>query len=486
MKAVFLFLPLWPEFKLHRVGKRKNNLLIENLEIIDVAAEGKAIGKHNNMVVFVPWMAPGDVVDVRVNVRRKKYMEGRVEQIKKLSDLRVTPFCSHFTVCGGCKWQHLPYDLQLKYKHKQVVDNLTRIGKVALDNISPILASAQEKYYRNKLEYTFSATRWLTNDEVGKDDEISDRNALGFHVPGRFDRVLDIEKCYLQDDLSNQIRLAIRKFATDEGFSFYHQRNNEGFLRNIILRNSNQGGWMVIMVFGEELPAEIEAVMCFLKDTFPQITSLHYVVNTKVNDTIGDLEIVCYSGQGFLIEEMEGLRFKIGPKSFFQTNSQQALELYKITRQFANLKETDLVYDLYTGTGTIANFLAHQCKKVVGIEYVEDAIVDARINSLENKIENTLFFAGDMKDILTGEFLAEHGKPDVMITDPPRAGMHPDVVKVILDAEPNRIVYVSCNPATQARDLELLSVKYKVTAVQPVDMFPHTHHVENVVRLELI
>ncbi len=468
------------------MGKRKNNLLIENLEIIDVAAEGKAIGKHNNMVVFVPWMAPGDVVDVRVTTRRKKFMEGKVQAIKKLSPLRVEPFCSHFTVCGGCKWQHLSYELQLKFKHKQVVDNLTRIGKLPLENISPILPSAHEKYYRNKLEYTFSASRWLTDEEVVKEDEIANRNALGFHVPGRFDRVLDIETCYLQPELSNKIRLAIRKFAIENDFSFYHQRNNEGFLRNIILRNSNRGEWMVIMVFGEDRPFEIESVMFFLKDSFPQISSLHYVVNTKVNDTIGDLDVVTFSGPGYIIEEMDGLRFKVGPKSFFQTNSLQALELYKVARRFADLQKTDLVYDLYTGTGTIANFLAHQCKKVIGIEYVEDAIVDARINSLENKIENTLFFAGDMKDILTSEFMAEHGKPDVLITDPPRAGMHPNVVKVILDAEPSRIVYVSCNPATQARDLELLSVKYKVRAVQPVDMFPHTHHVENVVRLDKI
>jgi 23S rRNA (uracil1939-C5)-methyltransferase len=466
------------------VGRKRKHPLIEKLEIIDIAAEGKAIGKYNNQVVFVPWLAPGDVADVQVVRKKKKFMEARVEKIHEHSSLRQHPFCKHFTICGGCKWQHLPYGHQLKFKQKQVVDNLTRIGKVELKNISKIKPSLKEKYYRNKLEFTFSATRWLTDDEVEKKEDITDRNALGFHVPGRFDRVLDIEKCYLQDDLSNQIRLAVREFAIKEEFSFYHQRANEGFLRNLIIRNSNLGEWMVIMVFGEERPNDIESFMYYIKDLFPQITSLQYVVNTKVNDTIGDLDIVLFDGREYILEEMEGLQFKIGAKSFFQTNSDQALELYKIARNFAQLNKTDLVYDLYTGTGTIANFVAKQCKQVIGVEYVEPAIVDARINAENNGNDNTLFFAGDMKDVLDDDFIALHGKPNVLITDPPRAGMHPDVVKTILRAEPDRIVYVSCNPATQARDLELLSEKYEVTAVQPVDMFPHTHHVENVVRLD--
>ncbi|HBH50128.1 MAG TPA: 23S rRNA (uracil(1939)-C(5))-methyltransferase RlmD [Bacteroidales bacterium] len=466
------------------MGRKRKHPLIEKLEIIDIAAEGKAIGKYNNQVVFVPWLAPGDVADVQVVRKKKKFMEARVEKIHEHSSLRQHPFCKHFTICGGCKWQHLPYGHQLKFKQKQVVDNLTRIGKVELKNISKIKPSLKEKYYRNKLEFTFSATRWLTDDEVEKKEDITDRNALGFHVPGRFDRVLDIEKCYLQDDLSNQIRLAVREFAIKEEFSFYHQRANEGLLRNLIIRNSNLGEWMVIMVFGEERPNDIESFMYYIKDLFPQITSLQYVVNTKVNDTIGDLDIVLFDGREYILEEMEGLQFKIGAKSFFQTNSDQALELYKIARNFAQLNKTDLVYDLYTGTGTIANFVAKQCKQVIGVEYVEPAIVDARINAENNGNDNTLFFAGDMKDVLDDDFIALHGKPNVLITDPPRAGMHPDVVKTILRAEPDRIVYVSCNPATQARDLELLSEKYEVTAVQPVDMFPHTHHVENVVRLD--
>jgi 23S rRNA (uracil1939-C5)-methyltransferase len=466
------------------VGKRKRLPLLEKLEIIDVAAEGKAIGKYNDMVVFVPWLAPGDIADVQVNKKRKKFMEARVVRIHEYSKDRIEPFCKHFTVCGGCKWQHLPYKMQLKYKQKQVYDNLTRIGKVKLNNINDILPSARETHYRNKLEFTFSATRWLTDDEVEKGDENYDRNALGFHVPGRFDRVLDVETCYLQNDLSNKIRLAVRKFALDEGFTFYNQRSNEGFLRNIILRNSNKGEWMLIMVFGEGNQENIDSIMYFIRDSFPQINSLQYIVNLKVNDTIGDQEVHCFAGRDYIVEEMENLQFKIGPKSFFQTNSEQALELYKITRDFAELKSSDLVYDLYTGTGTIAQFVAAQCKKVVGLEYVDSAIEDAKENAKNNGIENTLFFAGDMKDILNDDFIAEHGKPDVIITDPPRAGMHPDVVETILRAAPEAIVYVSCNPATQARDLELLSEKYAVTRVQPVDMFPHTHHVENVVRLE--
>lgn len=468
------------------MGRRRKLPLIEKLEILDVAAEGKAIGKHNDMVVFVPWLIPGDVADVQVTKKRKKYLEGQPVNIHVYSSDRVDPFCEHFGVCGGCKWQNLPYEKQLFYKQKQVVDNLTRIGKVNIEDIQSIKASSKTKYYRNKLEYTFSASRWLTEEEVSNSEEITDRNALGFHVPGRFDRVLDLNHCYLQDEFSDKLRLALRKYSQEEGFTYYHQRANDGFLRNLIIRNTNIGERMVIVVFGEDDQNKIEALMRFIKDNFSQITSLLYVVNEKLNDTIGDLDLKLYDGRDYIFEEMEGLKFKIGPKSFFQTNSEQALELYKITRNFAALKSDELVYDLYTGTGTIANFIAKDCKHVVGVEYVEEAILDAKVNSTLNKIENTDFFAGDMKNVLTDEFIAQHGKPDVIITDPPRAGMHSDVVKSILNAAPGRIVYVSCNPATQARDLELLSEKYEVKDVQPVDMFPHTHHVENVVRLERI
>lgn len=465
------------------MGRRKKLPLIENLEIIDIAAEGKAIGKHNDMVIFVPWLVPGDIADVQVNRKKKKFMEAYATKIHTYSSERTEAFCEHFGVCGGCKWQSLPYDLQLHYKQKQVVDNLTRIGKVNVENIKPIIPSKLTQFYRNKMEYTFSATRWLSDEEVASEDEITDRNALGFHVPGKFDRVIDLNHCYLQEEFSDILRLAVRKYAIDNELSFYHQRANQGFLRNLIVRNSNLDERMVIVVFGSNDMDKITPMMQYIKDSFKQITSLMYVVNEKLNDTIGDLEINLFEGRDHIFEEMEGLRFKIGPKSFFQTNSTQALELYKITRDFADLKSDELVYDLYTGTGTIANFVATQCKKVIGLEYVEDAIKDAKINSEINKIDNTDFFAGDMKDVLNNDFIQKHGRPDVIITDPPRAGMHGDVIKVILDAAPERIIYVSCNPATQARDLELLSHKYELMEVQPVDMFPHTHHVENVVKL---
>jgi 23S rRNA (uracil1939-C5)-methyltransferase len=467
-----------------KVGRRKLPL-IEHLEITDVAAEGKSIGRYNDMVVFVPWLIPGDIADIQVIRKRKKFMEGYPVRIQKYSSLRVDPFCEHFTVCGGCKWQHLPYEKQLDYKQKQVVDNLSRIGKVNVDSISPIKASAKQKYYRNKLEYTFSALRWLTSKEIENEGDITERGALGFHIPGKFDKILDLNRCYLQDEFSDVLRLAVKKFAIDEGFTFFHHRNKTGFLRNLIVRNSTLGEWMVIVVFGEENQPDIDSMMYFLRDSFPEITSLMYIVNTKVNDTIGDQEVILFSGRDHIFEQMEDLTFKIGPKSFFQTNSEQALELYKVARDFAGLSGTEIVYDLYTGTGTIANFIAHQCKKVVGIEYVEEAIKDAEVNAQLNNLSNTSFFAGDMVNVLTDDFIQQNGKPEVIITDPPRAGMHADVVKTILNAGPNRIVYVSCNPATQARDIELLSEKYMVTAIQPVDMFPHTHHVENVVRMDL-
>jgi len=466
-----------------QVGRRKLPL-IQNLEIVDIAAEGKSIGRFNDMVVFVPWLIPGDVADIQVIRKRRKFMEGYPVKIQKYSSYRVEPFCEHFTVCGGCKWQHLPYSKQLEYKQKQVVDNLTRIGKIKIDEILPIKASTKQKQYRNKLEYTFSALRWLTSKEIEDEGEISERGALGFHIPGKFDKVLDINHCYLQNEFSDVLRLAVKKFALEKEFTFFHHRNKTGFLRNLIVRNSNIGEWMVIVVFGEDKRADIEVLMSFMRDSFPEITSLMYIINTKVNDTIGDLDVKLYSGRDHIFEQMEDLNFKIGPKSFFQTNSEQALELYKVTRDFADLKGSEIVYDLYTGTGTIANFVAHTCKKVVGIEYVADAINDAKINSQLNNISNATFFAGDMINVLTESFIAENGNPDVIITDPPRAGMHPDVIRTILNTAPQRIVYVSCNPATQARDLELLSEKYNVTAIQPVDMFPHTHHVENVVRLE--
>ncbi|MBN2486669.1 MAG: 23S rRNA (uracil(1939)-C(5))-methyltransferase RlmD [Bacteroidales bacterium] len=466
------------------MGRRKLPL-IENLEITDVAAEGKSIGRYNDMVVFVPWLIPGDIADIQVIRKRRKFMEGYPVNIIKYSPYRVAPFCEHFTVCGGCKWQHLPYGKQLEYKQKQVADNLARIGKIHSVPVRPIKPSAKQQYYRNKLEYTFSAMRWLTSKEIENNGEISERGALGFHIPGKFDKVLDINHCYLQNEFSDILRLAVKKFALDEGFSFFNHRNKTGFLRNLIVRNTSLGEWMVIVVFGEDKPEDIEPLMFYIRDNFPEITSLMYIVNTKVNDTIGDLDVKLFAGRDHIFEQMEDLKFKIGPKSFFQTNSEQALELYRVARDFAGLTGSETVYDLYTGTGTIANFVAGFCKNVVGIEYVEDAINDAKINSQINGVDNTIFYAGDMVNVLTPEFISKNGRPDVIITDPPRAGMHPDVVKTLLDASPQRIVYVSCNPATQARDLEMLSEKYTVTAIQPVDMFPHTHHVENVVRLEL-
>lgn len=397
------------------------------------------------------------------------------------------PFCQHYGVCGGCKWQILPYEEQIKYKQKQVTDNLTRIGKIELPEISPILGSKKTQYYRNKLEYTFSNKRWLTAEEVKQEVTYDQMNAVGFHIPTAFDKVLAIEKCWLQDDITNRLRNSIRDYAYAHDYSFQNLRTHEGMLRNLIVRTSSTGELMVILVCKIESDEEMERyreLLQFVADTFPEITSLLYIINNKVNDTITDLEVHTFCGKDHIYEEMEGLRFKVGPKSFYQTNSEQAYELYKVAREFAGLTGNELVYDLYTGTGTIANFVARQARQVVGIEYVPEAIEDAKVNSNINGITNTLFYAGDMKDLLTDDFIQEHGRPDVIITDPPRAGMHQDVVDVILRAEPQRIVYVSCNPATQARDLQLLDAKYRVTAVQPVDMFPHTHHVENVVRLE--
>ncbi|WP_370859627.1 23S rRNA (uracil(1939)-C(5))-methyltransferase RlmD [Phocaeicola plebeius] len=467
--------------------KKKELPLLEKVTITDVAAEGKAVAKVNELVIFVPYVVPGDIVDLQVKRKKNHYAEAVAVKFHEKSPLRTEPFCSHFGVCGGCKWQCLSYEEQLKYKQKQVFDNLTRIGKVELPEFRPILGSEKTRFYRNKLEFTFSNKRWLTEEEVKQDVKYDQMNAVGFHIPGAFDKVLAIDKCWLQDDISNQIRNAVRDYAYAHNFPFFDLRTQEGLLRNIMIRTSSTGELMVVLqckVTDDEGRRKMEEILQFMADSFPQITSLMYVINNKCNDTIGDLDVEVFKGNDHIFEEMEGLRFKVGPKSFYQTNSEQAYNLYKVAREFAGLTGNELVYDLYTGTGTIANFVARQARKVVGIEYVPEAIEDAKVNSDLNGIDNTLFYAGDMKDILTNDFIAEHGRPDVIITDPPRAGMHNDVIDVILAAEPKRIVYVSCNPATQARDLQLLDGKYKVTAVQPVDMFPHTHHVENVVQLE--
>lgn len=465
--------------------KKKELPVIESLEILSVGAEGKAVARHDDLVVFVPYAAPGDVADVKIDRKKHSYAEGHIERMVKPSPLRVEPFCEHFGVCGGCRWQHLPYQEQLNAKQQQVEDALHRIAKVEMPEITPILGSEQTVAYRNKMEYTFSNKKWLTWEQMRSGEEFADRDAAGFHIPGAFDKVLDINRCHLQDDLGNRLRLHVKQYAREHGLSFFDLRAQTGLLRTMMIRIVSTGEVMVVLSFGEDNPGQIKGVLDDLRTSFPEITSLMYVVNTKANDTIADLDIQLHSGRAYIEEEMEGLRFRIGPKSFYQTNSHQAYNLYKVAREYAGLTGEELVYDLYTGTGTIANFVAPQARKVIGIEYVEDAIRDAKLNAEVNRLANTDFYAGDMKDVLTDEFVAAHGHPDVMIVDPPRAGMHADVVNVILNAEPSRIVYVSCNPATQARDIALLDAKYRVTAIRPVDMFPHTHHVENVVRLDL-
>lgn len=464
--------------------KRRELPLIEGLEITTLAAEGKAMGRHDDMVVFVPMTVPGDVVDVQIHNKRRRFMEGSVVRYIVRSPLRVEPFCEHFGVCGGCKWQNLPYEEQLRFKREQVFDQLTRIGKLDLPPVAPTLGSAETTFYRNKLEFTFASRRWMTYEEVAAGGDIDAGAALGFHIPGRFDKVMDVHRCWLQPDPSNDIRLETKRFCEEHGYSFYDIRQHSGLMRNLVIRTASTGEVMVIVVFAEEDRPRIAALLDHLRDRFPAITSLMYMVNAKLNDSTGDIDAVLWSGHDHIFEEMEGLRFKIGPKSFYQTNSRQAYELYKVARSFADLHGDETVYDLYTGTGTIANFVARHCARVVGIEYVPEAIEDAKHNSALNGIGNTAFFAGDMKDVLNDAFIARHGRPDVVILDPPRAGVHEDVIATILRAAPRRIVYVSCNPATQARDLALLAGDYRVTAVQPVDMFPHTHHVENVVRLE--
>lgn len=463
---------------------KKPHPVLPEVTITDIAAEGKAIAKVNDIVVFVPFVVPGDVVDLQVTRKKSHFMEARPIHFHSYSPKRTEAVCEHYGICGGCKWQILPYDEQIRYKQKQVVDNLTRIGKIDLPEITPILGSAKTEFYRNKLEFTFSNKRWRTNEEIAEGKVFDTMNAVGFHIPGQFDKVLDINKCWLQTEDSNEIRNEIRRYALEKELTFFDLRSQEGFLRTMMVRTTSTGELMVIMVFFYEDKEAQDGLLQHLADKFPQITSLLYVVNSKANDTITDQEIHVFKGAECIYEEMEGLRFKIGPKSFYQTNSDQAYELYKVARNFAQLTGNELVYDLYTGTGTIANFVAHQARQVVGIEYVPEAIEDAFVNSELNNIKNTLFYAGDMKDILNAAFIEKHGKPDVIITDPPRAGMHEDVIDAILFASPKRIVYVSCNPATQARDLNLLDAQYKVSAVQPVDMFPHTHHVENVVLLE--
>lgn len=463
--------------------KRKELPVVENVEITGVAAEGKSIARVDDMVVFIPYGASGDVVNIKLDKKKRSYAEAHIVDMVKPSPDRVTPACEHFGVCGGCKWQHIPYESQLRYKRDQVVDALTRIAKVEIPEVNPTLGSKETFCYRNKLEYTFSCKCWITFEDLRSGREIADRNALGFHIPGAFDKVLDIKKCWLQDDLSNRIRLFVRQYALAKGYEFYDIKAQQGLMRTLMVRIASTGEVMLIVVFARPEQEKIDDMMGAIAAEFPEITSLLYVVNQKVNDTIADQEVITYRGRDYINEEMEGLQFRIGPKSFYQTNSLQAYELYKVARRMAYLKPDDLVYDLYTGTGTIANFVARQVKKVVGIEYVPEAIADAKLNSEVNGIDNTIFFAGDMKDVLTDGFIAEHGRPDVMIIDPPRAGMHEDVVNVILNARPERIVYVSCNPATQARDLALMDSLYRVEEVQPVDMFPHTHHVENVVRM---
>jgi 23S rRNA (uracil1939-C5)-methyltransferase len=477
-----------------RTRKAGTVTIIPNLSIIDIAEEGKGVGKSEELVIFVDKAVPGDLVDVRIVKKKKNLAEAVIETLHTGSEFRTDPFCQHFGVCGGCKWQHMQYDAQLKYKSKNVEAALQRLGKIDTSSMEPILGSAENKYYRNKLEYTFSNKRWLNKADMpredtptgGEEQDDLEMNALGFHVPLRFDKILDIQHCYLQAEPSNTLRNQVRNYALRVGLSFYDLRNHQGSLRNLIIRTSSTGEVMVIVVFAYVEHHQVEEMMEYLKSNFPEITSLLYIVNQKKNDTIYDQDVITYAGRDHIFEEMDGLKFKIGAKSFYQTNSDQAHELYKITRDFAGFTGNELVYDLYTGAGTIANFVARSVKQVIGIEYVPTAIEDARFNAEFNGIDNTLFYAGDMKDILTSAFITDHGKPDVVITDPPRAGMHADVVQRLLEMEAEKIVYVSCNAATQARDLALLKEKYEVIRIKPVDMFPHTQHVENVVLLKLI
>jgi 23S rRNA (uracil1939-C5)-methyltransferase len=466
---------------MNKVAKQK---FFEDVRIIDIAEEGKGVGKTDDFVLFVDKAIPGDIADVQVYKSKKNFGEGKIIALKQPSEYRVEPFCEHFGTCGGCKWQHMDYKGQLKFKQKSVADALGRIAKIDVEGMMDIVPSPADRYYRNKLEYTFSDKRWLYDGE-NREDETLNMNALGFHIPGRFDKILDVKHCYLQAEPSNELRNSIRDFVIEQGYSFYNLRNHEGALRNLIVRTSSTGEIMVIVVFAYVSEEEVNKLMNFIDAGFPEITSLLYIINQKKNDTIFDQDVVAFKGPEYIHEEMNGIKFRIGPKSFYQTNSIQALRLYEIARDFAGFKGDELVYDLYTGAGTIANFIAGHVKEVIGVEYVPTAIEDAKVNSAINNITNTKFYAGDMKDVLVADFVAEHGRPDVIITDPPRAGMHPDVVNRLMEIEAEKIVYVSCNAATQARDLLVLKEKYDTVKIQPVDMFPHTQHVENVVLLVL-
>lgn len=465
--------------------KNRRRKTFENVEVIDAGAKGKSVGKApDGRVIFLTNAVPGDVVDVMTTKKRKAYFEGVATNFHTFSDRRTEPVCQHFGTCGGCKWQHMGYEHQLYFKQKEVENNLKRIGNLELPDTTPILGSKEQYFYRNKMEFSFSDSRWLTQKEINSDEEIDDRNALGFHIPGMWDKILDIKKCHLQQDPSNAIRLETKSFANKNGLTFFNPRRQEGLLRTLMIRTSSTGEIMVLIQFFEEDTKNRELLLNHLKETFPEITALLYVINSKGNDTIYDQEIICFSGRNHIFEEMEGLQFKINAKSFYQTNSAQAYELYKVTRDFAGLTGDELVYDLYTGTGTIAQFVSKKAKKVVGVESVPEAIEDAKANALHNNISNVDFYVGDMKNVFNDDFIAAHGQPDVIITDPPRDGMHKQVVEQLLQVAPPKIVYVSCNSATQARDLALMKEQYKVTKVQPVDMFPQTHHVENVVLLE--
>ncbi|MDI9554066.1 MAG: 23S rRNA (uracil(1939)-C(5))-methyltransferase RlmD [Bacteroidota bacterium] len=466
------------------LGRKKEMPLLEKVKITDIGTEGNAVAKVDGQVVFVPMLIPGDVVDIRVRKKRRKYMEGTAVRFHEYSSDRIEPRCTHFGVCGGCKWQHLRYEKQLEFKEKQVIDNLTRIGKLELSGVRPILGSSEIYGYRNKLEFTFSDKRWLTREEMLADNDRIVEDALGFHIPGYFDKVLDIRECHFQPDPSNAIRDSVRRYAHRKSLAFFNIRQQSGFLRNLIIRTTRSGNVMVIVVFFMDERERINGLMEHLRTEFPRITSLYYIINTKKNDSLSDQVPVLYSGDDHLLEEIDSLKFRIGPLSFYQTNTLQAGKLYAVAKEFAGLTGRETVYDLYTGAGTIACYVAGEAGKVIGMEYVDAAVEDAVINSGINNIGNTEFYAGDIRLLLNEKFIQEKGRPDVIITDPPRAGMHSDVVEQILSAGPSRIVYISCNPSTQARDAGLMSEKYRVTAVQPVDMFPHTHHVENVILLE--
>jgi 23S rRNA (uracil1939-C5)-methyltransferase len=466
------------------VVKRKDQLLLERVMITDIGSEGNAIARVDNLVVFVPMLIPGDIADIRIIKKRKKYLEGKAIRFHEYSKDRIVPPCLHFGVCGGCKWQHLPYNMQLHFKEKQVKDNLLRIGKIDIPEVRPIIGSVDQYHYRNKLEYTFSARRWITHEEVRSGLEILNENALGFHIPGIFDKVLNISECHLQPEPTNLIRNAVHQYSKENDLAYFDIKEQTGYLRNLIVRNSLEGDVMLIVVFYFEDSGLRVKLLDFIHEKFPSLKSLMYVINSKRNDSISDQQVILYKGEDHLIEKMNGLQFRIGPKSFYQTNTRQSSVLYGIVKEFAGLTGNEVVYDLYTGTGTIANYVAGFSKMVIGMEYVNEAVSDAKANSVINSISNTTFYAGDIKNLLNDQFVLSNGKPDVIITDPPRVGMHEDVVNAIISASPERIVYVSCNPATQARDIQLMSEKYIVSAVQPVDMFPHTHHVENVVLLQ--